>query len=97
MRCAEKSSAVTSLGLLSIQYFHQTPGTWTREPANFTITQHEAENDSKNGETQAENTNDLHKMEKCLEKKDWVQLSQDNCKYLYLGGKERVHKNGGRI
>lgn len=87
MRCAEKKSAVTSLGTFSVQYFYQTPGRWTGEPANLTSTQHKAGNDCKNGEIQAQNTNDLDKMEACLQKR--LGAIQSEQLQIYILGQER--------
>ena len=86
-RCAEKRSAVTFLGPLTTQYFYQRPGRWTGEPANLTSTQHKAGNDSKNGEIQAQNTNDLDKMEECREKR--LSAVQSEQLKIFILGQER--------
>lgn len=95
MRCAEKRSAVTAFGPVSVQYFYQRPGRWTGDPANLTSTQDKAGNDCKNTEIQAQNTNDLNKMEECLEKKTGCSSVRTTANiYTWVGKRKHTKMKG---
>lgn len=66
------------------------------DPAKLKNTQHKAGNNCKNGEMQAWNTNNLDKMEECLEKKSGCSSFRTTTS-IYIDQEDRGHKNGGRI